>query len=1013
MAPIHIVRPENILKRAEDLIAVDQNEAALETLYNFITSKRTRAVQPSELEPIAFLFIELGIKQRDGKIIKDGLHQYKRNVQGNEYGLQSVEAVVKKFIELAELRLTEAQEKANEIAIENEKTSESTSGYKLGDLDGFEIGVSPEDILMSSVSTEDSRDRSDREIVSPWLKFLWEAYRTVLDILRNNSKLQIIYSQVVYKAFNFCIKYERKTEFRRLCELLRTHLQTSGQKQQPYNTFNKQQTQLFAIDLSDAETLQNHLDVRFQQLNVSVKLELWQESFKSVEDVHTLLTLSKRQPKPSVMVNYYENVAKIFSVSGNNLFHAAAKQKYFNLFSQSPIATIDELKKSASVHLLSALSISNDSINDSNNDSNSSSNGSSGNDDYRRRQNNRLASLLNLIKVPTRDSILQQIVDKNVLKISDNYLTELYYLLEENLNPLTFASKTFKIFEEISKIEEYQIYIESLIEIILTKLFKKISEIYESIKLDYLIKLSTFSGKFKLSSIEIESFLVKTAAKNLISVKIDHDSRIVSFKSDPFDESLSFNKNSNELYLQSTPAQIIREQLSSLAKSLSLSVSLIDPSIKESMILLQNASIKDANFGFEDERNEILQRSNVLKNRIEDVRKSKFEEDDQANKERAQQLLIQKKEEQERLEKNAAKLEEENKKKKLAEIKEGQKAELMKEINSKGNIKIDEEEAKDLDVEGLRQLQIQKLKQDNKNLEDKLTSTAKRFDYIERAYRKSELPLLEKDAEEQKTKDLEAYELTKVKIIENAKKEHEESIKLRDRLKKVLPDYENFVNDIKLKHKDLLEKIKEENKVKLENAKKERIAQFIADKKLQFEKAKEEKARQAKIEAEKLAAQAEAAKRYVPPSGRNIVGGSNGSSSDPSATEPEFQRGSNFRPSMPPASSSRVGGGANNKQVLLDELLAIPANELKFAQSRQIKKLKEELGIRDNNSATPKTSSPSPAPAAVAPTPVRAPAAPVNEKQVLLDKLLAIPASELKFAQSRQIKKLKAELGIN
>ncbi|GMF64187.1 unnamed protein product [[Candida] boidinii] len=152
---------------------------------------------------------------------------------------------------------------ANEIAKENEKTSESTSGYKLGDLDGFEIGVSPEDILMSSVSTEDSRDRSDREIVSPWLKFLWEAYRTVLDIMRNNSKLQIIYSQVVYKAFNFCIKYERKTEFRRLCELLRTHLQTSGQKQQPYNTFNKQQTQLFAIDLSDAETLQNHLELDF------------------------------------------------------------------------------------------------------------------------------------------------------------------------------------------------------------------------------------------------------------------------------------------------------------------------------------------------------------------------------------------------------------------------------------------------------------------------------------------------------------------------------------------------------------------------------------------------------------------------------------------------------------------------------------------------------------------------------------------------------------------------------
>ena len=67
-------------------------------------------------------------------------------------------------------------------------------------------------------------DRVDREHVTPWFKFLWETYRTVLDILRNNARLEALYAMTAARAFQFCLTYKRTTEFRRLCDILRNHL---------------------------------------------------------------------------------------------------------------------------------------------------------------------------------------------------------------------------------------------------------------------------------------------------------------------------------------------------------------------------------------------------------------------------------------------------------------------------------------------------------------------------------------------------------------------------------------------------------------------------------------------------------------------------------------------------------------------------------------------------------------------------------------------------------------------
>jgi translation initiation factor 3 subunit A len=62
-------------------------------------------------------------------------------------------------------------------------------------------------------------------------------------------------------------------ELRRLCEVLRNHLQS----------IPKYAHQAYAINLNAPESMQMHLTTRFMQLNAAAQLELWQEAFRSVE----------------------------------------------------------------------------------------------------------------------------------------------------------------------------------------------------------------------------------------------------------------------------------------------------------------------------------------------------------------------------------------------------------------------------------------------------------------------------------------------------------------------------------------------------------------------------------------------------------------------------------------------------------------------------------------------------------------------------------------------------------
>ena len=678
----------------------------------------------------------------------------------------------------------------------------------------------------------------------------------MLEILKNNARLEVMYQSTALQAFQFCQKYVRKTEFRRLCELLRNHVQNAA----------KYQSQMHAINLSDPDTLQRHLDTRFQQLNVAVELELWQEAFRSVEDIHTLLSLSKRPAKNVMMANYYEKLTQIFRVSENYLFHAAAWSRYYNLLRQSanlvaagqsskkdmPAASEADLNRSASFVLLSALSIpvisttrSRGALMDV--------------DEVRKSKNTRLTNLLGMSSAPTRAVLFKDAMSKGLLKRARPEIRELYQILEVDFHPLSICKRISPILTQIGSDPDLEKYVAPLQQVILTRLFQQLSQVYESVELNFVHELAQFPDPYQIDSATIEKFIMNGCKKGDLAIRVDHATSVITFDSDVFSSAKSLHPGSgagsseNETSvqrLQRTPADIVRSSLTRLAKSLYVTCQYVDPQFNEARQQAKAAALARAAAGAEQEHQETLARRAIIEKKKElasDALQKKQKEE-----ETRKRILIQQRQEAETL-----RLQEEQKERERKRLKDEQdrirRENNEKEINdlkAKG-INLGDVDMDDLDSNRLRLLRISQLEKEKNDLNKNLRVTSKRIDHLERAFRKEEIKLLPRDYEAQRKRDFQAYQQKKDETLKESERKHREDVSLKHRLSRLLPVYETFTQDLRERRKDEFEKRRRQAEKEYNQAVEKRKRE-VRERKAREQAEQEEADRRAREEEERI-----------------------------------------------------------------------------------------------------------------------------------------------------------------
>lgn len=338
--------------------------------------------------------------------------------------------------------------------------------------------------------------------------------------------------------------------------------------------------------------------------------------------------------------------------------------------------------------------------------------------------------------------------------------------------------------------------------------------------------------------------------KGDLAIRIDHVNGVLTFDSDVFSAAKALHPGSaagsaeaevgSVQRLQSTPAEIVRSQLTRLAKSLFISCQYVDPAFNQERLKAKAAAFQRAKDGAEKEhldtlaRREVIEKkkqaaSSALAQKEKDIATQKRIKAQEQQAAEAQRLAEEQKErDRRRLEAEKTRVQQEEAQKALEELKRGTKG-----------IDIDELDINNLDSTAIRMIKLRALEKEKNELTQKNAVTGRRYDHIERAMRLEEVKKLPEDFAAQSKADLEAFNASKKQTLDEAKKKHTDDVALKHRLSRLVSTYDEFKNQIQTERRADFEKRRRKAQQELEKEMAARRQQFIAQKRKERQEAEE------------------------------------------------------------------------------------------------------------------------------------------------------------------------------